>query len=83
MECPYERLVNEDALQAAIRLNTGESLLVLRPFGWHLNGSHLPNQAEHFERDGVCADIGVEVVCEFGPYIAVVRPASHGPTETT
>jgi hypothetical protein len=70
----YERL-NSKGLLDAIQLFPGEHLLVLRPFGWHLDGSHMPNQAEHFSRESVCADQHLEVVCQYGPYIAVVRQA--------
>jgi hypothetical protein len=68
---PYERLLSE-ALRSAIFLFAGEQLLLLQPFGWHLDGQHIPNMAEHFSRDGVCRELGLTVVCEFGPYVAVV-----------
>lgn len=68
----YERL-EEKALLAAIRLREGERLLVLQPWGWHIDGRHIPNAYEHFSREGVCREHRWEVVCEFGPYIAVVR----------
>lgn len=76
----YERIVDEDKLLASIRLFDGEMLLVLRPFGWHLNGRHLPNMAEHFEREFVLKEHGLEVVCEFGPYVAIVRPKAWTPS---
>ena len=69
---PYERLTSE-LLQKAIRLYPGEHLLVLQPFGWHLDGNHIPNMAEHFAREGVCKELGYVVVCEFGAYVAVVE----------
>ena len=69
---PYERL-DETGLRMSIRLNEGEHLLVLQPFGWHINGTHIPNAPEHFGREGVMKDIRVELVCDFGPYIAIVR----------
>lgn len=78
---PYERLV-EDALLRSISRNDGESLLVLQPFGWHLNGTHVPNMAEHFEREWVCKELGYEVVCDFGPYIAIVRKLQVPPANT-
>jgi hypothetical protein len=70
---PYERL-NEGALINAIRLQLGERLLVLQPFGWHIDGYHIPNAAEHFERESVCRAHRWEVVDDYGPYIAIVRP---------
>jgi len=69
----YERISNSADFGNAIRLNLGESLLVLQPFGWHINGVHIPNAAEHFSREGVCEEHGWEVVDDFGPYVAVVR----------
>lgn len=69
---PYERLI-EERLVEAIAVKPGERLLVLRPFGWHIDGNHIPNAAEHFSREGVCHEHRWEVVCDFGPYIAVVR----------
>ena len=74
---PYERLA-EDILIRAIRLFDGERLLVLQAFGWHIDGHHIPNACEHFSREGVCADHHWRVVCDYGPYIAVVAPAHHG-----
>ena len=68
----YERL-DDDRLLAAIRLYDGEHLLVLQPWGWHLDGKHIPNAVEHFSREGVCADHGWDVVCDYGPYVAIVR----------
>jgi hypothetical protein len=69
--------VSSARLQDAIRLFEGERLLVLQPFGWHIDGHHIPNEAEHFSREGVCAGHGWTVVCDFGPYIAVVRASGH------
>jgi hypothetical protein len=69
---PYERIEGE-LLVKAIRLCDGERLLVRRPFGWHIDGHHIPNAAEHFEREGVCEEHGWVVVCDYGPHIAVVR----------
>jgi hypothetical protein len=71
---PYER-IGDSSLADSIRLMPGERLLVLQPFGWHIDGSHIPNAAEHFSREGVCKEHGWEVVFDFGPYIAVVRQA--------
>jgi hypothetical protein len=68
---------SQAAERITIFLRPGESLLVRRPFGWHLNGKHLPNQAEHFERDGVCASLRMEVVCDFGDHVAVVRACAE------
>lgn len=69
---PYER-VSSEQLQRAIRLREGERLLVLQPFGWHIDGTHIPNAAEQFSREGICAEHRWVVVHDFGPYIAVVR----------
>ena len=44
---PYERL-NETALAEAVRLHDGEHLLVLQPFGWHLDAEHISNMPEQF-----------------------------------
>ena len=74
MTLPYERFYSSEAIGEAIRLFKDERLLVLQPFGWHIDGQHIPNAAEHFSREGVCKEHGWEVVCDFGPYIAVVRP---------
>jgi hypothetical protein len=68
---PYER-IDSAALQGAVRLWGGEHLLVLQPFGWHLDGRHIPNAAEQFSREGVCEEHGWRVVAEFGPYVAIV-----------
>jgi hypothetical protein len=73
----YERLDNANLL-AAIRLRPDERLLVLQPFGWHIDGSHIPNAAEHFEREWICEEHGWIVVDELGPYIAIVRPVEPG-----
>lgn len=78
---PYERL-NEETLLKSIAKKEGESLLVLRPFGWHLNGTHIPNMAEHFEREWVCKELGYEVVCDFGEYIAIVCKLPVPPANT-
>ena len=75
MLLPYERVDSEELL-GVVRLGANERLLVLQPFGWHIDGVHIPNAAEQFSRDGVCAEHGWRVVCEFGPYIAIVTP--HG-----
>lgn len=74
---PYERF-DESALLKAIMLGTGERMLVLRPFGWHIDGSHIPNAAEHFSREYVCAEHGWDVVCDYGPYVAIVKAALGG-----
>lgn len=71
---PYER-VNDKTLMQCVRLFKDEHLLVLRPFGWHLDGSHIPNAAEHYSRESVCEDHRWRVVCDYGPYIAVVTTA--------
>jgi hypothetical protein len=71
---PYERF-NEESLVRAIRLFDGERLLVLQPFGWHIDGKHIPNAVEHFSREWVCEEHKWEVVCDYGPYVAVVRAA--------
>jgi hypothetical protein len=78
----YERL-DDAGLQKSIRLFAGERLLVLQPFGWHIDGTHIPNAAEHFSREGVCEEHSWEVVCEYGPYVAVVQsrlPALPAPS---
>ena len=72
MILPYERL-HEKALLESIRLNEGEHLLVLQPFGWHIDGQHIPNAAEQFSREGVASSLRMEVVCDYGPYIAIVK----------
>jgi hypothetical protein len=72
MLLPYERF-QEAQLLTAVRLTDGESLLCLQPFGWHLNGSHLPNMAEHYSREYVCMELRLIVIEEYGPYLAVVR----------
>lgn len=69
---PYERLFEAVLLQA-IRLRPGERLLVLQPFGWHIDGRHIPNAYEHFSREGVCIEHRWEVVDDYGPYIAIVK----------
>ena len=48
---PYER-IDDKKLMEAVRLFKGEQLLVLRPFGWHIDGKHIPNAAEHLSREG-------------------------------
>lgn len=73
MTLPYERIKSE-ALRYAVHLFDHEHLLVLQPWGWHLDGRHLPNAAEHFSREGICQERGWTVVCDFGPYVAVVKP---------
>ncbi len=73
----YER-VSSSAITSAIRLRGGERLLVLQPFGWHIDGNHIPNAAEHFSREGVCDEHDWIVVCDFGPYIAVVKQKGDG-----
>ena len=69
---PYER-IDSAALAVAVRLKDGERLLVLQPFGWHIDGAHIPNAAEQFDRAHVCQEHGWRVVADFGPYIAIVR----------
>jgi hypothetical protein len=69
---PYER-IDDDALLKAIRLFDGEHLLVLQPFGWHLDAKHIPNAAEHFSREGVCQEHGWVVVCDYGEHVAIVK----------
>ncbi len=69
----YER-IDDDALLKAIRLQPGERLLVLQPFGWHIDAKHIPNAPEQFSRRGVCEEHHWEVVCEYGPYVAIVKP---------
>lgn len=71
---PYERIADERKLIDSILLYEDEYVLVLQPFGWHLNGDHIPNCPEQAQRNEVCHRFGWEVVCDFGPYIAVVRP---------
>ena len=34
-------------LLESIRLNEGEHLLVLQPFGWHIDGQHIPNAGQN------------------------------------
>lgn len=75
---PYERLDDEKIVEA-IRVYPGERVLVLQPFGWHIDGRHIPNAAEHFSRESVCEEHGWEVIAEFGPYIAVVRVPTPEP----
>lgn len=67
----YER-IDSKALIAAIRLRDGERLLVLQPYGWHIDGAHIPNAAEQFSRESICEEHGWQVVDELGPYVAVV-----------
>lgn len=74
---PYERLDDERLLDA-VRLYDGERLLVLQPYGWHIDGRHIPNACEHFSRESICEEHGWEVVCEYGPYVAVVRRKTAG-----
>jgi len=69
---PYER-VDCEKLQDAIWLLDDEHLLILQPFGWHLDGHHIPNMAEQFSREYVCQELKLEMVCDFGGYIAIVR----------
>ena len=69
---PYERIQSADLFKA-MRLRPDEHLLMLQPFGWHLDGTHIPNAVEQFSRENVCADHGWEVIHSFGPYIAVVK----------
>ena len=69
---PYERIQSADLFKS-MRLRKGEHLLMLQPFGWHLDGKHIPNAAEQFSRDSVCAEHKWVVVQSFGPYIAIVR----------
>ena len=69
---PYERLESAP-LQKGFRLRKGQHVLVLQPFGWHLDGLHLPNQAEHFERESVVQYLRMRVVCDYGPYIAILE----------
>lgn len=70
---PYERIAEEEKLVEALLLYADEQVLILQPFGWHLNGDHIPNCPEQFSREWVCGIHGWEVVCDFGPYIAIVR----------
>jgi hypothetical protein len=70
---PYERIISEEKLLEAIFLKPDEKLLTLRPFGWHVDGKHIPNAAEHFPRESICIEHRWEVVCDFGPYIAIVK----------
>ena len=74
---PYER-IDSKLLQQVIRLYRGERLLVLQPFGWHLDGHHIPNAVEHFSREWVCDEHRLQVICDFGPYIAIVRGIDNG-----
>jgi hypothetical protein len=71
---PYERL-SSPLLLSAVKLFDGERLLVLQPFGWHINGTHIPNAPEQFSRESICEEHGWYVVCDYGDYVAVVRPA--------
>ena len=71
---PYERIADSRKLAEAFWLRPGQHLLVLQPFGWHLDGHHIPNAAEHFSRDGICREHHWQVVCDFGPYIAIIEP---------
>jgi hypothetical protein len=75
---PYERL-NDAALLKAVRLYDGERLLVLQPWGWHIDGKHIPNAAEQLSREGVCEEHRWEVVCDYGPYVAIVLPLTQRP----
>jgi hypothetical protein len=69
---PYER-IDSSLLTDAIQCDLTERLLVLQPFGWHIDGKHIPNAAEHFSRESVCNEHGWEVVDDYGPYIAILR----------
>lgn len=78
----YER-IDSVKLCASIRLLAGERLLVLQPFGWHIDGHHIPNAAEQFDRESVCGDHHWEVVADFGAYVAIVRPLAPAPNKET
>jgi hypothetical protein len=69
----YER-IDTSKLADAIRLRPGERLLVLQPFGWHIDGHHIPNAAEQFTKESVCEEHGWEIVIDGGDYIAIVKP---------
>ena len=73
---PYER-IDDGLLQVAVSLTAGEYLLVLQPFGWHLDSEHIPNMPEQFSRAFVIQELHMELVCDFGPYIAIVRKAAQ------
>jgi hypothetical protein len=77
---PYERLAIDygPSLLQAFNLRPGERLLVLRPFGWQIDGQHIPNAYEHFSRESICREHRWVVVCDYGPYIAIVRPDDAG-----
>lgn len=79
---PYERLESRQ-LVSAVRCREGEHLLVLQPFGWHLDGRHIPNAAEQFSREGICAEHGWRIVCEYGPHVAIVAASPRASDEGT
>lgn len=72
-ELPYERFRFGTDFRSVIMCLRGEHILSLHPFGWHLDGSHIPNCPEHFSVDAALACTRMEPVYSYGPYLYVVR----------
>lgn len=73
MTLPYERIVSSSQLSTAFRLEPGESILVLQPFGWHLDGKHIPNAPEQYSMEGLCQEHHWVIIARYGGYLAIIR----------
>lgn len=66
----YERL--QPIHEHIIKL-PGEMVLQCRPFRWLLDGQAVSHAYEHCALEYVVAENGLEIVCQLGDLLAIVR----------
>jgi len=69
---PYER-IDELKIIEAIRVSSGEFIVVRRPFRWMKNGEAISNAYESFGMECVCEDNGWKIVEKYGEHIAICK----------
>lgn len=70
---PYERFKSDTDFRDVIHTFPGERILSLHPFGWHLDGSAVPNCPEQWSLEDMLALTGMKIVQSYGDYLHIVR----------
>lgn len=74
---PHERFKLDVDFRDVIHCFPGEHILSLHPFGWHLDGRHIPNCPEQWGVQDAMGTVGMtRLVQSYGDYIHIVRKES-------
>lgn len=70
----HERFKLDINFRDVIHCFPGEHILSLHPFGWHLDGHHIPNCQEQWSLEDAMRTTGLNVLVQsYGEYIHIVR----------